>query len=94
MAKRNLGIVSRILSDVPATTSEEHKPEEVVKKDTSEEKKGAIKGKKLKGFYLTTDNELRLKELQIKYLKSGLRISESDLINKALEEFYFRHKDQ
>jgi hypothetical protein len=64
MAKRNLGIVSKMISDMPATTPEEPKSEEVVKKDTSEEKKKATKGKKLKGVYLTTENELRLKELQ------------------------------
>jgi len=93
MAKRNLGIVSKMISDMTATTSEEHKPEEVVKKDTSEEKKEATKGKKLKGVYLTTENELRLKELQMKYLKKGIRISDSDLVNKAIEEFYLKYKD-
>jgi len=93
MAKRNLGIVSKMISDMPATTSEEHKPEEVVKKDTSEEKKNATKGKKLKGVYLTTENELRLKELQMKYLRKGIRISDSDLVNKAIEEFYLKYKD-
>jgi hypothetical protein len=93
MAKRNLEIVSKMISDMPATTSEEHKPEEAVKKDTSEEKKEAIKGKKLKGVYLTTENELRLKELQMKYLKKGIRISDSDLVNKAIEEFYLKYKD-
>jgi len=93
MAKRNLEIVSKMISDMPATTSEEHKPEEVVKKDTSEEKKKATKGKKLKGIYLTTENELRLKELQMKYLKKGIRISDSDLVNKAIEEFYLKYKD-
>ena len=49
MAKRNLGIVSKMISDMPATTPEEPKSEEVVKKDTSEEKKKATKGKKTKG---------------------------------------------
>jgi hypothetical protein len=93
MAKRNLGIVSRILSDVSAPASEEPKSEEVVKKDTSEEKKKATKGKKLKGVYLTTENELRLKELQMKYLRKGIRISDSDLVNKAIEEFYLKYKD-
>jgi len=93
MAKRNLEIVSKMLSNIPATTPEEPKPEEVVKKDTSEEKKKATKGKKLKGIYLTTENELRLKELQMKYLKKGIRISDSDLVNKAVEEFYLRYKD-
>ncbi len=93
MAKRNLGIVSKMISDMTATTPEEPKPEEAVKKDTSEEKKKATKGKKLKGVYLTTDNELRLKELQMKYLKKGIRISDSDLVNKAIEEFYLKYKD-
>jgi hypothetical protein len=93
MAKRNLGIVSKMISDMPATTPEEPKSEEVVKKDTSEEKKKATKGKKLKGVYLTTENELRLKELQMKYLRKGIRISDSDLVNKAIEEFYLKYKD-
>jgi hypothetical protein len=93
MAKRNLEIVSKMLSNMPATTPEEPKPEEVVKKDPLEEKKKATKGKKLKGIYLTTENELRLKELQMKYLKKGIRISDSDLVNKAVEEFYLKYKD-
>jgi hypothetical protein len=93
MAKRNLEIVSKMLSNIPATTPEEPKPEEVVKKDPLEEKKKATKGKKLKGIYLTTENELRLKELQMKYLRKGIRISDSDLVNKAVEEFYLRYKD-
>jgi len=94
MAKRNLGVVSKILSDIPATTPEEPKSEETMKKDTLEEKKEATKNRKLKGFYLTMENEVRLKELQMMYLKKGIRVSESELINKALEEFYFKHKDQ
>jgi hypothetical protein len=40
------------------------------------------------------ENEVRLKELQMMYLKRGIRVSESELINKALEEFYFRHRDK
>jgi len=94
MAKRNLGIVSKMISDMTATTPEEPKSEETMKKDTSEEKKEATKNRKLKGFYLTMENEVRLKELQMMYLKKGIRVSESELINKALEEFYFKHKDQ
>jgi hypothetical protein len=94
MAKKNLGIVSKIISDIPATTPEEPKSEETMKKDTSEEKKEATKNRKLKGFYLTMENEVRLKELQMMYLKKGIRVSESELINKALEEFYFRHKNE
>jgi hypothetical protein len=93
MAKRNLGIVSRILSDVPATTPEEPKSEETMKKDTLEEKKEATKNRKLKGFYLTIENEVRLKELQMMYLKKGIRVSESELINRAIEEFYLKYKD-
>jgi hypothetical protein len=41
MAKRNLGIVSKIISDISATASEEPKSEETIKKDTLEEKKGS-----------------------------------------------------
>jgi hypothetical protein len=93
MAKRNLGIVSKILSDMPATTPEEPKSEEAMKKDSSEEKREATKDKKLKGFYLTMENEVRLKELQMMYLKKGIRVSESELINRAIEEFYLRYKD-
>ncbi len=94
MAKRNLGVVSKILSDIPATTPEEPKSEETMRKDTSEEKKEATKNRKLKGFYLTIENEVRLKELQMMYLKKGIRVSESELINRALEEFYFKHKNE
>jgi hypothetical protein len=94
MAKRNLSIVSRYLSDVTAPASEEPKSEEAMKKDTSEEKKEATKNKKLRGFYLTMENEVRLKELQMMYLKKGIRVSESELINRALEEFYFKHKNE
>ena len=93
MAKRNLGVVSKILSDMPATTPEEPKSEEARKKDSSEEKREATKDKKLKGFYLTMENEVRLKELQMMYLKKGIRVSESELINRAIEEFYLRYKD-
>jgi hypothetical protein len=93
MAKRNLGVVSKILSDIPATTPEEPKSEEARKKDSSEEKREATKDKKLKGFYLTMENEVRLKELQMMYLKKGIRVSESELINRAIEEFYLRYKD-
>jgi len=93
MAKRNLGIVSKILSDMPATTPEEPKSEEARKKDSSEEKREATKDKKLKGFYLTMENEVRLKELQMMYLKKGIRVSESELINRAIEEFYLRYRD-
>jgi hypothetical protein len=96
MAKRNLGIVSKILSDMPAPASEEPKSEETMKKDTleeKEEKKEATKNRKLKGFYLTMENEVRLKELQMMYLKKGIRVSESELINRAIEEFYLKYKD-
>jgi hypothetical protein len=93
MAKRNLGIVSKILSDMSATVSEKPKSEEAIKKDTSEEKKEATKNRKLKGFYLTMENEVRLKELQMMYLKKGIRVSESELINRAIEEFYLKYKD-
>jgi hypothetical protein len=93
MAKRNLSMISRILSDVSAPASEEPKSEEVIKKDTSEEKMEATKNKKLKGFYLTVENEVRLKELQMIYLKKGIRVSESELINRAIEEFYLKYKD-
>jgi hypothetical protein len=93
MAKRNLSMISRILSDVPAPASEEPKSEEAIKKDTLEEKKEATKNRKLKGFYLTMENELRLKELQMMYLKKGIRVSESELINRAIEEFYLKYKD-
>jgi hypothetical protein len=93
MAKRNLGIVSKILSDMPAPASEEPKSEETIKKDTLEEKKEATKNRKLKGFYLTMENEVRLKELQMMYLKKGIRVSESELINRAIEEFYLKYKD-
>jgi hypothetical protein len=93
MAKRNLGVVSKILSDTPATTPEEPKSEEARKKDTSEEKREATKNRKLKGFYLTIENEVRLKELQMMYLKKGIRVSESELINRAIEEFYLRYRD-
>jgi len=27
-------------------------------------------------------------------LKKGIRVSESELINRALEEFYFKHKNE
>lgn len=94
MAKRNLGIVSKMISDMPATMPEEPKPEEAVKKDTSGEKKEATKNRKLKGFYLTVENEVRLKELQMMYLKKGIRVNESELINRALEELYFKHKNE
>jgi hypothetical protein len=94
MAKRNLSMISRILSDMPAPASEEPKSEETMRKDTLEEKKEATKNKKLKGFYLTRENEVRLKELQMMYLKKGIRVSESELINRALEEFYFKHKNE
>ncbi len=93
MAKRNLSMISKILSDVPATTPEEPESEETMKKDTSEEKKEATKNRKLKGFYLTVENEVRLKELQMMYLKKGIRVSESELINRAIEEFYLKYKD-
>jgi hypothetical protein len=93
MAKRNLGVVSKILSDIPAPASEEPKSEEAMKKDTLEEKKEATKSRKLKGFYLTVENEVRLKELQMMYLKKGIRVSESELINRAIEEFYLKYKD-
>jgi hypothetical protein len=93
MAKRNLGVVSKILSDTLATTPEEPKSEEAMKKDTLEEKKEATKNRKLRGFYLTMENEVRLKELQMMYLKKGIRVSESELVNRALEEFYLKYKD-
>jgi hypothetical protein len=93
MAKRNLGVVSKILSDTLSTAPEEPKSEETIKKDTLEEKKEATKNRKLKGFYLTIENEVRLKELQMMYLKKGIRVSESELINRAIEEFYLKYKD-
>jgi len=93
MAKRNLGVVSKILSDIPAPASEEPKSGEAMKKDILEEKKEATKNRKLKGFYLTMENEVRLKELQMMYLKKGIRVSESELVNRAIEEFYLKYKD-
>ncbi len=48
MAKKDLSIVSRILSDIPAPALKEPKSEE------------ATKNRKLKGFYLTVEKSFTL----------------------------------
>lgn len=41
-----------------------------------------------KGFYISQENELRLKELEILFLKLGKRMDLSDILNLAIEKLY------
>lgn len=51
-----------------------------------------VKRKKwsFKGFYISPENNLRLKELELVFLKMGERKDISDIINQAIEELYHR----
>ncbi len=43
-----------------------------------------------KGFYISPDNNLRLKELEICFIKENKKMDLSDIINLAIEELHKR----
>ena len=43
---------------------------------------------KFKGFYISPENEIKLKELEFFFLKKGEKKDTSDIINLAIEELY------
>jgi hypothetical protein len=53
-----------------------------------EKKLPKYKANKFKGFYITHENLVRLKELQAHFLKEGKNLDESDILNQALELLY------
>ena len=64
-----------------------------VSKETQQKQKGRkdspkYKTNRYKGFYITEENEIRIKELQMEFLKRKQRLDESDIINAAIEMFY------
>jgi|ADKJ01.1.fsa_nt_gi hypothetical protein len=61
---------------------------EMNSKTKSKKKDPKYKVNKYKGFYITPENEFKLKELQMTFLKNGQRLDESDIINIALENLH------
>ncbi|MBX0311927.1 MAG: hypothetical protein JHC31_09140 [Sulfurihydrogenibium sp.] len=88
--------ISRFLSsDVKTQRKEEIEEEksnpssvEMNSKTKSKKKDPKYKVNKYKGFYITPENEFRLKELQMMFLKNGQRLDESDIINMAIENLH------
>jgi hypothetical protein len=84
-----------ISSDVKTQQKEEieeekSNPSEMNSKTKSKKKDAKYKTHKYKGFYITPENEFKLKELQITFLKNGQRLDESDIINMAIENLHFQ----
>jgi hypothetical protein len=61
---------------------------EINSKTKSKKKDPKYKVNKYKGFYITPENEFKLKELQMTFLKNGQRLDESDIINIAIENLH------
>jgi hypothetical protein len=61
---------------------------EMNSKTKSKKKDAKYKTHKYKGFYITPENEFKLKELQMTFLKDGQRLDESDIINMAIENLH------
>jgi len=61
---------------------------EINPKAKSRKKDPKYKINKYKGFYITSENEFKLKELQMTFLKNGQRLDESDIINMAIENLH------
>jgi len=61
---------------------------EINPKTKSKKKDPKYKVNKYKGFYITPENEFKLKELQMMFLKNGQRLDESDIINIAIENLH------
>jgi hypothetical protein len=61
---------------------------EINPKTKSKKKDPKYKVNKYKGFYITTENEFKLKELQMTFLRNGQRLDESDIINIAIENLH------
>jgi hypothetical protein len=61
---------------------------EMNSKTKSKKKDPKYKVNKYKGFYITPENEFKLKELQMTFLKNGQRLDESDIINIAIENLH------
>jgi hypothetical protein len=61
---------------------------EMNSKTKSKKKDPKYKVNKYKGFYITPENEFKLKELQMMFLKNGKRLDESDIINMAIENLH------
>jgi predicted RNA-binding protein YlxR (DUF448 family) len=88
MAKKDIEIVSGFLSTQTKQEDESKKEQE------SEEKRKEIKEKKcLKGFYITAENEMRLKKLKLNFLTQNIKKDESKMINEAIEEYYKKYNE-
>jgi hypothetical protein len=61
---------------------------EMNSKTKSKKRDPKYKVNKYKGFYITPENEFKLKELQMTFLKNGQRLDESDIINIAIENLH------
>jgi hypothetical protein len=61
---------------------------EINPKTKSKKKDPKYKVNKYKGFYITPENEFKLKELQMMFLRNGQRLDESDIINIAIENLH------
>jgi hypothetical protein len=61
---------------------------EIDLKTKSKKKDPKYKVNKYKGFYITPENEFKLKELQMTFLRNGQRLDESDIINIAIENLH------
>jgi len=87
MAKKDIGILSGFLS-TPAKQEEESKKEQ-----EGQEKKNEVKKEKksLKGFYISAENEIRLKKLKLSFLSQNIKKDESKMINEAIEEYYRKY---
>lgn len=81
MAKRSY--LKGFLSDINLSSDQE-----TIQKEEIKSKLPKYKKNKYKGFYITPENEIRLKEIQTQFLKQGQRLDESDILNKAIELMY------
>jgi hypothetical protein len=61
---------------------------EMNSKTKSKKRDPKYKVNKYKGFYITPENEFKLKELQMTFLRNGQRLDESDIINIAIENLH------
>ena len=83
MAKQQKSIISGFLSDVKTPQDEV-----VSEKSLKKQKKVRYKRCRYKGFYIDPENELKLKELQMHFLKENQKLDESEIINQAILHYY------
>lgn len=81
-------LISSYLSEISEEKRRDEKTEQ--KEDTIEFKERFTKRRKwvYRGFYISPENEIRLREIEMEFFRKGEKIDRSDIINLAIEKLY------